>query len=80
MREQLVLTGTKYGCGAAQCGACTVYLDGVPTRSFALPVPLVDVTEKIIIIEGLWPNGSHPLQKPGQRLKYCDAVVANKAC
>ena len=63
IREQLGLTGTKYGCGVAQCGACTVHLDGVPTRSCVRPVSTVDATEKIITIEGLSPNGSHPLQK-----------------
>ena len=63
IREQLGLTGTKYGCGLAQCGACTVHIDGVPTRSCVRPVSSVGETEKIVTIEGLSPNGSHPLQK-----------------
>jgi isoquinoline 1-oxidoreductase subunit alpha len=63
LREQLGLTGTKYGCGIAQCGACTVHIDGVPTRSCVRPVSSVSATEKIVTIEGLSPNGSHPVQK-----------------
>ena len=63
IREQLGLTGTKYGCGVAQCGACTVHIDGVPTRSCVRPASTVSASEKIITIEGLSPNGSHPLQK-----------------
>ncbi len=63
IREQLGLTGTKYGCGIALCGACTVHIDGVPTRSCVRPASTVSVTEKIVTIEGLSPNGSHPLQK-----------------
>ena len=63
IREQLGLTGTKYGCGVAQCGACTVQIDGVPTRSCVRPASTVSETEKIITIEGLSANGSHPLQK-----------------
>jgi len=63
IREQLGLTGTKYGCGVAQCGACTVHIDGVPTRSCVRPASSVSATAKIITIEGLSPNGSHPLQK-----------------
>ena len=63
IREQLGLTGTKYGCGVAQCGACTVHIDGVPTRSCVRPASSVSATAKIVTIEGLSPNGSHPLQK-----------------
>ena len=63
IREQLGLTGTKYGCGIAQCGACTVHIDGVPTRSCVRPVSSVSVTEKIVTIEGLAPNASRPIQK-----------------
>ena len=63
LREQLALTGTKYGCGVAQCGACTVHLDGVPVRSCVLPVSSVQATQKITTIEALSPDGSHPLQK-----------------
>src|SRR3954462_4232080 len=63
LREQLGLTGTKYGCGIAQCGACTVHIDGVPTRSCVRPASTVGPNEKIVTIEGLSPNGSHALQK-----------------
>ena len=63
LREQLGLTGTKYGCGIAQCGACTVHIDGVPTRSCARPVSSLSASEKIVTIEGLSPAGTHPVQK-----------------
>ena len=63
IREQLGLTGTKYGCGVAQCGACTVHIDRVPTRSCVRPASSVSATEKIITIEGLSPDGMHRVQK-----------------
>jgi isoquinoline 1-oxidoreductase alpha subunit len=63
LREQLGLTGTKYGCGIAQCGACTVHIDGVPTRSCVRPVSSVGANEKIVTIEGCRPMASHPVQK-----------------
>ncbi|MBC7500394.1 MAG: (2Fe-2S)-binding protein [Herminiimonas sp.] len=63
LREQLGLTGTKYGCGVAQCGACTVHIDGIATRSCVRPAATVTAAEKIVTIEGLSPNGSHPVQK-----------------
>ncbi len=63
LREQLGLTGTKYGCGIAACGACTVHIDGVPTRSCVRPVSTVGSDEKIVTIWGLSPDGSHPVQK-----------------
>src|SRR5918912_2387414 len=63
IREQLGMTGTKYGCGIAQCGACTVHIDGVATRSCSLPVSAVTEAQKIVTIEGLSPDGSHPVQK-----------------
>ncbi|MFN3891351.1 MAG: (2Fe-2S)-binding protein [Beijerinckiaceae bacterium] len=63
IREQVGLTGTKYGCGVAQCGACTVHVDGVATRSCALPVSAVTEAQKIVTIEGLSQDSSHPLQK-----------------
>ena len=63
LREQLGMTGTKYGCGIAQCGACTVHINGVATRSCVRPVSTVDAGDKIVTIEGLAPNASHPLQK-----------------
>ncbi|MES2069215.1 MAG: (2Fe-2S)-binding protein [Pseudomonadota bacterium] len=63
LREQLGLTGTKYGCGVAQCGACTVHIDGVATRSCAMPASALTAKQKIVTIEGLSPTGSHPVQK-----------------
>jgi isoquinoline 1-oxidoreductase subunit alpha len=63
LREQLGLTGTKYGCGVAACGACTVHIDGVATRSCVRPVSTVSANEKIVTIEGLSIDGSHPVQK-----------------
>src|SRR5919198_6747775 len=63
LRDTLGLTGTKYGCGIAQCGACTVHVDGVATRSCAVPVGSITPDQKIVTIEGLSPDGSHPVQK-----------------
>lgn len=62
LRDHLDLPGTKYGCGVAACGACTIHLDGVAVRSCQLPVAGVGA-KKITTIEGLSPNGDHPLQK-----------------
>ena len=63
IREQIGLTGTKYGCGVAQCGACTVHIDGVAQRSCSIPISAVG-DAKITTIEGLSPDGlSHPIQK-----------------
>ena len=63
IREQVGLTGTKYGCGVAQCGACSVHLNGGLVRSCVLPVGSVKPTDKIVTIEGLSPDASHPVQK-----------------
>jgi isoquinoline 1-oxidoreductase alpha subunit len=63
LREQLGLTGTKYGCGVAACGACTVHVNGEAHRSCALLLGAVQPTDKIVTIEGLSPDGSHPVQK-----------------
>jgi isoquinoline 1-oxidoreductase alpha subunit len=63
LREQLGMTGTKFGCGIAQCGACTVHIDGVATRSCVMPVSSIEESQKIVTIEGLSPDGSHPVQK-----------------
>jgi len=56
LREQLGLTGTKYGCGIAQCGSCTVHIDGAPVRSCGMPVNAVG-TQKVVTIEALAENG-----------------------
>jgi isoquinoline 1-oxidoreductase alpha subunit len=62
LRDALNLKGTKYGCGMAQCGACTVLIDGQATRSCVTPVSAVG-TKKVATIESLLSDGSHPLQK-----------------
>jgi isoquinoline 1-oxidoreductase subunit alpha len=62
LRENLGLTGTKFGCGIAQCGACTVHLDGQPIRSCVTQIGAVK-GKRITTIEGLSPDGSHPLQQ-----------------
>jgi isoquinoline 1-oxidoreductase alpha subunit len=62
LRDVLGLTGTKFGCGMAQCGACTVHLDGEAMRSCVLPVSAV-AGRMVTTIEGLSPDGSHPVQK-----------------
>ena len=63
IREQVGLTGTKYGCGVAQCGACSVHLNGGLVRSCAIPFGSVKPTDKIVTIEGLSATSSHPVQK-----------------
>jgi isoquinoline 1-oxidoreductase subunit alpha len=62
LRDTLGLTGTKYGCGIAQCGACTVHVDGKPVRSCITPVSSVSGSQ-ITTIEGLAPEDDHPLQR-----------------
>jgi isoquinoline 1-oxidoreductase alpha subunit len=62
LRDYLGMTGTKFGCGIAQCGACTVHIDGAPTRSCQFPLAAT-AGRKIVTIEGLSPDSSHPLQK-----------------
>lgn len=62
LRDHLDLVGTKYGCGIAQCGACTIHLDGVAMRSCQLPVSAVG-EQAITTIEGLSEKGDHPVQK-----------------
>jgi len=69
LRDVLGLTGTKYGCGQALCGACTVHLDGEVVRSCVTPVGRAQ-GRSVITIEGLSPDGSHPLQKA-----WCDLAV-----
>jgi isoquinoline 1-oxidoreductase alpha subunit len=63
IREQVGLTGTKYGCGVAQCGACSVHINGEVRRSCSIAVGSVKAADKIVTIEGLSPNSSTPVQK-----------------
>ncbi|GAB3921378.1 (2Fe-2S)-binding protein [Larkinella terrae] len=77
LRDHLGLYGTKYGCGIAQCGACTVHLNGEATRSCMLPVSAVGAS-KVTTIEGLSKNGDHPVQKAWDAVDvaqcgYCQA-------
>ena len=77
LRDHLGLVGTKYGCGVALCGACTVHMDGVAVRSCSLPVSVVN-TAKITTIEGLSKNGDHPVQVAWEEVDvpqcgYCQA-------
>ena len=62
LRDVVGLTGTKYGCGIAQCGACTVHINGQPMRSCSVPIANVDGAS-ITTIEGLSPDGKHPVQQ-----------------
>ena len=78
IRENAGLTGTKYGCGVAQCGACSVLLNGEVVRSCSYPVSAVKPTDRIVTIEGLSPNSSHPVQKAWLALEvpqcgYCQS-------
>ena len=68
LREQLGLTGTKYGCGIAQCGACTVHVDNAPVRSCVRPLSALKPEQQIVTIEGLSRNGTHAVQRAFQTL------------
>ncbi len=75
LRDELGLTGAKYGCGKALCGACTVLVNGAPVRSCVMPVSAVSGA-RITTIEGLAPDGTHPVQKAwleedGPQCGYC---------
>src|SRR5256712_1786509 len=63
IREQVGLTGTKYGCGVAQCGACSVHINGEVRRSCSVPVGTLKAADKIVTIEGLSATSSHPVQE-----------------
>ena len=63
IRENVGLTGTKYGCGVAQCGACSVHINGNLVRSCSMPVSAIKATDRIVTIEGLSPTSSHPVQQ-----------------
>lgn len=78
IREQIGLTGTKYGCGIAQCGACTLHIDGEAVRSCSLPISAIKPEQKIVTIEGLSPDSAHPVQKAWLQLEvpqcgYCQS-------
>ncbi|MAI89515.1 (2Fe-2S)-binding protein [Ponticaulis sp.] len=68
LREQLGLTGTKFGCGVAQCGACTVHIDGQAIRSCVYPASAITEAEQITTIEGLSEAGDHPVQQAWEEL------------
>ena len=68
LRDHLGLTGTKYGCGVAVCGACTVHIDGMAIRSCGLPVDALTGEEEITTIEGLSKDASHPVQQAWREL------------
>lgn len=77
LRDNLGLVGTKYGCGIAQCGACTVHLNGTAVKSCSLPISAVG-TKKITTIEGLSEKGDHPVQQAWNEIDvaqcgYCQA-------
>ena len=92
LRDKLKLTGTKYGCGVAQCGACTVHLNGIAVRSCVTPLSAAR-NAKVVTIEGLSPDSSHPLQKAwiaeqvpqcgycqsGQIMKAAELLAKNRA-
>ena len=75
LREHLNLVGTKFGCGVAQCGACTVHLNGTAVRSCSLRISAVG-TNKIVTIEGLSATGDHPLQKAWEELDVAQTAAA----
>jgi isoquinoline 1-oxidoreductase alpha subunit len=78
LREQAGLTGTKYGCGVAQCGACSVHINGEVRRSCTTPVSTLKASDRIVTIEGLSATTSHPVQKAWAELDvpqcgYCQS-------
>jgi isoquinoline 1-oxidoreductase alpha subunit len=83
IRDQIGLTGTKFSCGIAQCGACTVHVDGEPIRSCSFPASLA-VGKSIVTIEGLSRDGSHPIQIAWKELDapqcgYCQSGMIMSA-
>src|SRR2546423_10502924 len=78
IREQVGLTGTKYGCGVAQCGACSVNINGEVRRSCSIPLSAIKPADRIVTIEGLSATASHPVQKAWAELDvpqcgYCQS-------
>ena len=88
IREQVGLTGTKYGCGVAQCGACSVHFNGAVARSCSIPLSSVKPTDRIVTIEGLSPTSTHPVQKAWAEVDvpqcgYCQSgqiMAAPRSC
>lgn len=83
LRDELGLTGTKYGCGISACGACTVHVDGKPARACVVPISSVE-GKSVTTIEGLSANGSHPVQKAWVQLQvpqcgYCQSGMIMSA-
>jgi isoquinoline 1-oxidoreductase alpha subunit len=84
LREHLGLTGTKYGCGIGLCGSCTVHLDGSAVRACIMPLSAVSESQEIVTIEGLSPDGEHPLQQAWEELDvpqcgYCQPGILMSA-
>src|SRR6188768_4325992 len=84
LRDELDLKGTKFGCGMGLCGACTVHVNGQPTRACLTPVSAV-ANKSVTTIEGISPDGSHPVQAAWQELDvpqcgYCQAGQIMSAC
>lgn len=78
IREQVGLTGTKFGCGIAQCGACSVHINGELVRSCSMPLAAVKESDKIVTIEGLSPNASTAVQRAWKQIDvpqcgYCQS-------
>lgn len=78
LRDHVGLTGTKYGCGIAACGACTVHVDGQAVRSCVTPLSAVTEAQRVVTIEGLSPDGDHPIQRAWRELDvpqcgYCQS-------
>ena len=79
IRENIGLTGTKYGCGVAQCGACSVHVNGEVQRSCSIPVADIKATDKIVTIEGLSPIVRIRSRRPGQQSTCRNAATASQA-
>jgi isoquinoline 1-oxidoreductase alpha subunit len=78
LRDHVGLTGTKYGCGVAACGACSVHVDGQVIRSCVTPISALSESQKIVTIEGVSPDGNHPIQVAWRNLDvpqcgYCQS-------
>lgn len=84
LRENLGLTGSKYGCGIGSCGACTVHIDGEAVRSCLVPISTLNASKDIVTIEGLSADTSHPIQQAWKELDvpqcgYCQSGMIMSA-